>query len=214
MLLVFLGRSVNNILVRLGKLFIKKEEPKREQKIQPKKVIIHPHYSALAFESDLALIHLQKDANYTRYVRPICLPLGKKDADDILLRQGKKGVVTGWGKLRDSDDGPYPNQLQKVTVPVVNQTTCKEAYKEKDFILTSNMFCAGYRKGGGDACQGDSGGPLAIKNSPTGKRYDRRWVLAGVVSFGMGCGKAGRYGVYTRVSAFSRWINDHINRNP
>ena len=33
------------------------------------------------------------------------------------------------------------------------------------------------------------------------------WYLAGITSFGKGCGKANFYGVYTRVQAFESWIN-------
>ena len=73
------------------------------------------------------------------------------------------------------------------------------------------MFCAGHFNGTlGDACQGDSGGPLAIKNSLTLDDDDKRWVIAGIISWGDGCGGIGKYGVYTRVSVFARWINDTI----
>lgn len=220
-LVFFLDHSVEDVVVRLGKFYINEEESEREQKIRPERsegVKIHPHFSKATMDADVALIYLEEDAIYTDYVKPICLPLRKKDADNILLKPGTTGVVTGWGLLSnprlDSHGSPiysYPKILQKVTVPVVNQTVCKEANKDRKHVVTSNMFCAGYAEGGRDACRGDSGGPLAIKNSPTGKKRDRRWVLAGVVSWGIGCGIPGKYGVYTRVSAFSRWINDHIN---
>ena len=97
--------------------------------------------------------------------------------------------------------------MHEVKVPIVSQTVCKKAHQRYD--VTSNMFCAGHYNGTlGDACQGDSGGPLAIENS----RDDvQRWVFAGVISWGDGCGRIGKYGVYTRVTVFARWINDQIN---
>ena len=76
------------------------------------------------------------------------------------------------------------------------------------------MFCAGHYNGTlGDACQGDSGGPLAIENSLTLSDDDVRWVLAGIISWGDGCGRIGKYGVYTRVSKFAGWINGQINKD-
>jgi len=98
--------------------------------------------------------------------------------------------------------------MHKVNVPIIDQATCKKAHQR--YVVTSNMFCAGHYNGTlGDACQGDSGGPLAIDNSL--KSSDQRWVLAGIISWGDGCGRIGKYGVYTRVSVFARWINDQIN---
>lgn len=35
---------------------------------------------------------------------------------------------------------------------------------------------------------------------------DDRWVLTGIVSWGVGCDKANFYGVYTNVGVFYDWI--------
>jgi len=56
--------------------------------------------------------------------------------------------------------------------------------------------------------QGDSGGPLVYYNSEI-----EGWLLAGVVSFGRGCGRAGYSGIYAKVSKFIPWIEQTIADN-
>ncbi|KYN50460.1 Transmembrane protease serine 7, partial [Trachymyrmex cornetzi] len=49
---------------------------------------------------------------------------------------------------------------------------------------------------------GDSGGPMVIQRA-----RDKRWILAGIISWGIGCAAPNQPGVYTRISEFRDWIN-------
>lgn len=100
-------------------------------------------------------------------------------------------------------DGPLPSLLQEVSVPVINNTVCESMYRTAGYIehIPHIFICAGWRRGGFDSCEGDSGGPMVIQ------RDDRRFLLAGVISWGIGCAEPNQPGVYTRISEFKDWIN-------
>ncbi|KAK1899919.1 Suppressor of tumorigenicity 14 protein like [Dissostichus eleginoides] len=88
--------------------------------------------------------------------------------------------------------------LQKAQVRIINHSVCNDLMAGQ---ITSRMFCAGVLTGGVDACQGDSGGPLT---SPSGSRN----FLAGVVSWGDGCARRNKPGIYTTVTKFRGWIKE------
>jgi trypsin len=107
---------------------------------------------------------------------------------------GESLTVLGYGST--SEEGGSTNVLLQVTVPAVDDDTCLVQYKGAVDIET--VFCAGEE--GKDACQGDSGGPIIDQNN----------VQVGIVSWGVGCGRAAHAGVYTRVGAYADWIDAKI----
>ncbi|XP_069102702.1 tryptase-2-like [Argopecten irradians] len=153
------------------------------------RVIVHEHYDHSSNHNDIALIKLDKpvDVN-TQYVKTACLPDANEDFDNVVC------TATGWGATHSGGQGTQ--YLEEVDVPIITNSLCK--YYMGNIIYSSNL-CAGYSQGGKDACQGDSGGPLTCKRNG-------QWKLAGITSWGYGCGQRNAPGVYTRVSSFLSWI--------
>ena len=79
---------------------------------------------------------------------------------------------------------------------------CKKTVIEN---IGDDVLCAGMPTGGQDSCQGDSGGPLLVQLP------NRRWVVIGIVSWGVKCGIDNRPGVYTRVDKYLQWIVENAD---
>ncbi|XP_068220005.1 transmembrane protease serine 9-like [Palaemon carinicauda] len=153
-------------------------------------IIQHPNYDTSTLRNDISLIKLAAvlDLDADPRLAPVCLPTPEK------LYVGAMAVVSGWGKL--SEGGVQAHSLQKVWVPVMTNKECEFPYRGAIF---PESLCAGYSDGEKDACQGDSGGPLTTEE-------DSHMVQIGVVSWGTGCARPGKPGVYTRVSKYLDWI--------
>ncbi|XP_058125837.1 transmembrane protease serine 9-like [Anopheles ziemanni] len=105
-------------------------------------------------------------------------------ADRRRFPAGELCSVVGWGITKGTGER---DQLRSVRIPIVKQAQCADIYNEVHPI-TGRMVCAGYAEGGRDACEGDSGGPLIC-----------RGIQAGITSWGMGCAKPNRFGVYSNI---------------
>ncbi|MFI7541236.1 S1 family peptidase [Actinoplanes sp. NPDC049599] len=107
-------------------------------------------------------------------------------------------TIAGWGAA--TEGGGQQTTMRKATVPFVSDTTCNSSSMYAGQIIASNEICAGYAAGGVDTCQGDSGGPMFRRDSANA------WIQVGIVSWGDGCARPNKPGVYTQVSYFASTI--------
>jgi len=113
-------------------------------------------------------------------------------------------VVSGWGYNR-FNGGTLPTNLKVANVTIVSGVHCQTQLQKSSVKLYDGMLCAG--GGETDACQGDSGGPLVCSTS-TGEN-----ILAGVVSWGIGCATPNVPGIYTDVQHYLDWIHKTMQDN-
>ena len=161
-----------------------------------KEIINHPDWNRYKRNNDVALMRTKERIAFSDYVQPICIP-----EQDICFNEGTTCVVSGWGYTEET--GPISDTLQEVAVKIIDFETCSHATMYNTMVYEDTQICAGYIDGQKDSCAGDSGGPLACRlgdNQP--------WVLYGVVSWGWGCARARKPGVYAKTSAYYDWIRE------
>ena len=107
-------------------------------------------------------------------------------------------TISGWGAAREG--GAQQRYLLMATVPFVSDSTCNSSSMYGGDVIAAEEICAGYTSGGVDTCQGDSGGPMFRRDA------SNAWIQVGIVSWGDGCARPNKPGVYTQVSYFSSAI--------
>lgn len=165
-------------------------------------IFVHPDYVPGTYpRNDIALLRLSSILSGPAID---AIPLVSPTNEAIALKDGALARVTGWGSL--GEGGTPVRDLRYVQLRVFTNTDCNDpvAYNEK---VKDEMVCAGFVKGGKDSCQGDSGGPLTVT-------LEGEPQLVGIVSWGEGCAKPNRYGVYTRAPRFVEWIADCQAQKP
>lgn len=167
----------------------------------------HPQYYAGNLVNDIAVIRMQTYVDFRNnpHISPVCLP--EKSYNYFV---GQRCHATGWGKNAFGNQGQYQTILNEVELPIVEHHLCEDALRHTrlgyQFSLHQGMLCAG-GENGKDTCQGDGGGPLVCAGA------DGRLHLAGLVSWGIGCGEIGLPGVYVNVANYIQWI-ETITRAP
>jgi trypsin len=145
------------------------------------RVVMHPNY-LLTSGYDISLLQLSQSSTMA--------PTQVAGAGErSTWSAGALETIVGWGAT--SEGGDLPDNLQEARVPITTDAYCAGAYSDFD---PRTMVCAGFPQGGVDTCQGDSGGPMF------GRTSAGALLVVGTTSFGEGCARPGKPGVYARVA--------------
>ncbi|XP_055916953.1 trypsin-1-like [Eupeodes corollae] len=161
-------------------------------KHQVTQIIQHPDFYADYYENDAALLKITPPIKFTRSSQPAKLAT-RRSPDNA------EAIICGWGVHQEYADTTDlgKKSLRAVTLRVVNRRACQLAYR--NFRNDENQMCAAARNK--DNCQGDSGGGLLAKS---------RREMIGISSWGDGCAKEGKPGVYTSVPGILPFIRKNL----
>ncbi|XP_052803564.1 complement factor B-like isoform X2 [Mya arenaria] len=182
-------------------------------------IYIHPRYDTNTREYDLALIRLRSSLEFDGDMHAVCL--WNNDLEDELqnydyqrfFEEYQYGVATGWG-FKDSAMTINPRFLKQMQMPIQDTVTCSRSigytYTEPDYNIT---FCAGGMIYNGDnramidTCSGDDGSPFVVSTPTNPSKY----IQIGIVSYGYGCKRMGKYGFYTKLNTnLLEWIETTV----
>ncbi|GAB0093134.1 hypothetical protein DMENIID0001_082030 [Sergentomyia squamirostris] len=162
--------------------------------LSQKRVVIHPKFKRINIYTkidkiyDIAIIKL----NQKTKKMPICLPSTHEQRPTI-------GKIIGYGVTEYKTQKRYC-KLREANVRILSDQICRTYSSIQNYYRTDHL-CASSNIS--DTCQGDSGGPLQTF-------IEGRYVLSGVVSFGLGCADATSPGIYTNVIDHIDWIKRNI----
>ncbi|XP_055528985.1 phenoloxidase-activating factor 2-like [Wyeomyia smithii] len=177
--------------------------PHQDRRVR--EVIAHDQYKKETVSNSIALLVLEQPFDLTENIQPVCLPPKNFNFD------GSSCFAMGWGKDIFGKKGEYQVILKKLQLPIVPQNQCVKALRTTRlgpfFLLHQSFICAGGEKGV-DTCRGDGGSSLVcpIPGVPT------NYYQAGIVAWGIGCGKQGIPGIYVNVSMFREWIDQQLTQ--
>ncbi|XP_046748894.1 phenoloxidase-activating factor 2 isoform X2 [Diprion similis] len=198
------GKEAHTLKIRAGEWDTQRRNeilPHQDRNVS--KIVVHENFHSGALYNNVALMILETPVDIAENVDVVCLP----ETSEIF--DGSRCYASGWGKDIFGKEGRYQVILKSIDLPVVPhdvcQTTLRTTRLGKYFILDPSFICAGGEPGK-DTCKGDGGSPLVcpLKSDPT------RYVQAGIVAWGIGCGEKRVPGVYANVARLRAWIDEQM----
>ncbi|XP_068154727.1 trypsin-3 [Drosophila tropicalis] len=159
----------------------------KTQILAVEKVIPHSKYNSAKISNDIGILKLKDEIKLNNGFVAI-IPIA-----DTAPKPGTKCTIVGWGSIIES--GPAPDAALNADVIIRDESDCTAVVPP----LPKGTICANNQNDHEiDSCQGDSGGPMFCNNQ-----------LAGIVSYGSGCGRPGQRGVYSDVYYHRKWIAEN-----
>lgn len=164
------------------------------------KILLNKNYNTATNDQDIALLKLTSPVAFNDKIQPACLP-----GFDQEFSASTQCWTSGFGTTEEGSQSSSTD-LMEVTVNLISRDVCngRNVYRG---AVTKYMLCAGDLAGGRDSCQGDSGGPLVCQGES-----ENRWYVIGITSWGFGCGRVNKPGVYTKVRSVLPWIYSTMQR--
>jgi hypothetical protein len=163
------------------------------QSVHVDKAFTYPGFVDTPLGKDVALLRLATPLDLSGPNVKAIPFMTQVDESSRVTWPGVVARATGWGMT--AVDGYIPDTLQTTNLILQSPRVAQAAYPE--YVLPQDQLAASALDTG--TCDGDSGGPLTVLNGDTR-------VLAGVISWGKGCGDS-RYPVMSaRVAHFEPWI--------
>merc|ERR1712080_792866 len=202
------GFNINEILkVRCGEWDTQTEtEAYPHQDRYVSNFVVHPLFNGQNLFNDYAVLFTTADFTMDHNVDTICLP---HPGESFI---NEDCFATGWGKDKFGKGGEYQVILKEIGLPVVDSYQCEASLRRTrlggKFQLDDSFLCAGGVPGK-DICKGDGGSPLVCPS----KTFPNRYVQAGIVAWGIGCGEQGTPGVYGDVAKGVCFIDHAMSCN-
>ncbi|KAL7042180.1 hypothetical protein ACKWTF_001051 [Chironomus riparius] len=151
----------------------------------------NPH--VVSYDADIAIIELDDEVTFNRYIQPICIAAPNSASASIT-----EGVIAGFGKSEHRD---VENIARVISSPIHSYDFCANS-SDHENLLTRRTFCGGYGNGT-SVCVGDSGSGLIVKHE--GVYYLRGIVSASLHDTLIGC-NINSYSIFTDILSFYSWI--------
>ncbi|XP_048484751.1 trypsin-1-like [Plutella xylostella] len=182
-----------------------KAMPENSLDIKIHRIIRSPKFIAGKKYNDIALLELEADVKFSKFIQPACL----YHIPDV-LKLSKKARATGWGIF--SEAALETPKLKVAHLNIVDDATCNAQLGRlcgRAWCRVRDQVCSGDPTGAVDTCWGDSGGPLQVE-IPLPTTEGKIHYVIGITSFGVGCGQPDTPGVYTKVSSYLDWIESVV----
>lgn len=156
-------------------------------------VILHPQYNRKTFANDIGILKIPSPISVGRHIELIRI-------DRTYVNENTRLIVIGSGlngNRKPSNSLQWANQIS------ISNSDCSKAYNRS--IISPTFICTRGPNAIESTCNGDSGGPLI-------RRYNEKFQLVGVLSFGGGKSLGCTNNIPTGFSRTSSYL-DFIDKN-